>query len=486
MIVGPLRRFHRRPVALLEPGPGPRRLRVRADWTDRTYTTKRDVERTLAALAHAGAACYVPTRLADLRSTTPATDWKLSLWRGRAVAMTHLPTGLRVKSLRGALGASQDPYRDLMVVLAWLAQRGVEAKSLPAMSWDLWRSTLPAPVRLGADAEPGREALFGGRQAAEPGAYWRSVIWDVRSAYPSAMAASPVAASLREVSAGTRLDAATPGLARAAVYVPMDLPYAPLPIREAPEVVSYPLGPVTGTWTWRELHAAVMLGCEVRVEQCWAPRRAEDLFAPWWESVREGRDLPGAAGTMVKSILNSLWGQFALRGEGSMDVYWSDDAGECPIEQPLGPRALPHHYTVHIAAEIASRVRVQTLMEGIYESGRVQHVDTDGIITSQMGEGPVNQGDAPGQWRAKAIVHELEVLAPQVYRYTAESDPQIWHYVAAGLSEAGAFEIFRQAPGTRTRMPILTMDEVTLPTYKATDREARYQLVREAKKARVA
>lgn len=482
MIVGPLVRYRRRPVALLEPGPGPRRLRVRADWTDRIYTTKRDTERALASLARAEAICYVPSRLLDLRTVTPATDWKLSLWRGRAVAMTHLPTGLRVRSLRGALGASRDPYRDLMTVLAWLAQRGVEAKSIPAMSWDLWRSTLSGSVRIGADYEPGRGALFGGRQAAEPGTYWRSIIWDVRSAYPAAMAALPVATGLREVSPGTTLDASTPGLAQASVFVPMDLPYAPLPVREAPDVVSYPLGPIAGTWTWRELHAAMMLGAEVRVERCWAPRRTEALFSPWWESVREGRELPGASGTMVKSIINSLWGQFALRGEGAIEVYWADDAGESPIERPLAPRALPHHYTVHVAAEISSRVRVQTLMEGIYESGRVQHVDTDGIITSRLGDGPVNQGDRPGQWRPKAFVHELEVLAPQIYRYTAESDPQRWRYVAAGMSEDGAFEIFRQSPGLRSRVPVLRMDEVTMPTYKATDREARYRLIMETKR----
>ncbi len=485
MIVGPLRRFQRRSVALLEPGPGPRRLRVRADWTDRTYTTKRDVERVLASLSASETVCYVPTRLADLRTTTPATDWKMTLWRGKAVAMTHLPTGLRVRSLRGVLGSSDDPYRDLMVVVSWLADRGVPAKSIPAMSWDLWRSSLREPVRIGAPEGPGRAALFGGRQAAEPGAYWRSVIWDVRSAYPAAMAARPIATSLREVSPGTRIDGTTPGLARASVYVPTDLPYAPLPVREAEQVVSYPLGAISGTWTWRELHAALLLGCEVRIEQCWAPRRVEDLFSPWWESVQGGRDLPGAAGTMVKSIINSLWGQFALRGEGEVDVYWSDDAGELPIEEPRPDHALPHHYTVHVAAEVTSRVRTQTLMEGIYESGRVQHVDTDGIITSRMGDGPVNQGTAPGQWRAKAIVHELEVLAPQVYRYTEEKDPVRWRYVAAGLSEDGAFEMFRQAPHLRTRLPVMTMDEVTIPTYVSSDRETRWRFVRDAKKVAV-
>lgn len=482
MIVSPLQRYQRRSVALLEPGPGPRRLRVRWEWSDKTYTTKRDIERVLDSLARAGAVCYVPTRLAELRTITPATDWKLSLWRGRAVAMTHLPTKLRIRSLRGVLGSSSDAYQDLMTVVSWLAERGVEAKSIPAMSWDLWRSTLRGAVRIGAAPEPGRAALFGGRQGAEPGAYWHSTIWDVRSAYPAAMAAQPVAASLREVSPGTRIDGQTPGLARASVFVPVDLPYAPLPIREAEDVVSYPLGPIEGTWTWRELHAAMMLGCEVRVEKCWAPRRTEDLFGDWFASVQEGREMLGASGKMAKSIINSLWGQFALRGDQESDLFWADDAGEMPIEQPRPPHGLPHQYTVHISAEIASRVRTQTLMEGIYESGRVQHVDTDGIITSRMGDGPVNQGPEPGQWRAKAIVYELEVLAPQVYRYTEEKAPERWHYVAAGMSEDGAFEVFRQAPYLRTRMPVLTMDEVVMPTYVATDRDARYRLFRGARK----
>ena len=478
MIVGPLARYRRRKVALLEPGW--RTLRVRAEWTDRTYTGRRAIEAVLRKLSTEQAVCYVSLGLSEMRRTTSATDWRLSLWRGRAVSITYLPTGLNVRSLRGTLGASEDPYRDLMVALAWIGDRGVEAKSLPAMAWDLWRSTLSEPVRLGADPQLGHAALFGGRQAAEPGAYWHSALWDIRSAYPTAMASRPVATSLREVSPATRLDFDTPGLITGTVFVPPDLPYAPLPVREGQRIVSYPVGPVSGTWTWREAKAATMLGCELSVDTCYAPRREVDLFGPWWETMQAGRAIPGPAGSMMKAISNSLWGQFALRGEGGVHVYWSDDAGESPIDEPRPDRNLPHHYTAHIAAEISSRVRVQTLLEGMYESEAVQHVDTDGIIASRLSDGPVNQGDAPGQWRIKEEVHELEVLAPQLYRYTRDTQPGVWHYVAAGMSEQGAWEAFRERQGHRSAVTVLSIDDVTIPTYVATDREARWRLIHEA------
>ena len=60
----------------------------------------------------------------------------------------------------------------------------------------------------------------------------------------------------------------------------------------------------------------------------WAPRRTFDLFGPWWELAETGRNLPGCAATLAKSIINATWGRlYCINGDQRAEVRWSDQEG---------------------------------------------------------------------------------------------------------------------------------------------------------------
>ena len=121
-----------------------------------------------------------------------------------------------------------------------------------------------------------------------------------------------------------------------------------------------------------ELDAAKALGCDVRIEKCYAPRRIADLFGPWWQIAQEGRRLPGDAAKLAKAVAATIG--FALSGFAQLGLLmWS--AHRHGLLERLAPvrvrswlQALPwrrrravRDFSVMLAAlldEIESRYRV--------------------------------------------------------------------------------------------------------------------------------
>ena len=476
MRIEPLTPRPPKPAALLIPGH--RRLTVvDADGT-RTAEGSRSAESLLGSLGPTRT-CYVPGALSGLKATTGALSWTAHTWRGRATRYIHNPSATTVSSLRGALdgGDTGTAYEALDTVLSWLAGYGVGPASISSMAWSLWRASLSGPVTLGFDPGVARRAFFGGRQEVrECRTYSSMAAVDLVSAYPSSMAAGPYATSLREVSADSRLDPDVAGIAWATVDVAADMPYAPLPVRLAPDIVSYQTGPVTGVWPWCELVAGANLGCSVTVHRSWAPRQTLDLFGPWWQMAMSGRKaLRGPALVLLKAILNSLWGQFAMNGEHRGRTTWADESGEHPVDVELPARSLPQRWTTHVAAETTARVRTRLLTEGIYGGvGYPVHVDTDGVIVRTSRSDPTPGGDQPGQWRRKSEMTRVELRAPQVFRWQCGAGCGIthakWHYTCAGVPDSAAPALFDRAPS----VPIAHRGvfDVQIPTTHSADVQA--------------
>jgi len=454
-------------------------LRVQTVWGATTAHGTRDVEALLGRLS--GHAAYVISGLESLKRTTPATRWALGTWRGRETRMRHEPSGVTVTSLRGALVDDDDPFASLSAFLAWLGEYGVAPGSLSAMSWKLWEASLVAPVTINFDPELGRAAFYGGRQEVRlthddrASTYRSQKLLDIRGAYPSAMAARPFALSLRAVPASSAIDDDA-GLAEATVRVGGDLAFAPLPVRVAPDAIMFQYGRVRGVWPWCELAAAKAIGCDVTIIRSYAPRRTADLFGRWWEMAREGRALArGGSVALAKALSVCLWGQFAMTGDQRGEVRWADDAGEEPYATVRDPRSMPHAWTTHIAAEVAARVRTQTLIEGLYGlSAPPIHVDTDGVIVRGSAMMGANFGDGYGQWRCKTKMHTVEVRAPQLYRWTCGCTSCIplakFHYCASGMTEDSARYLFDHA-GLPTRISYLAREDACLPSAWSHDRE---------------
>jgi hypothetical protein len=309
---------------------------------------------------------------------------------------------------------------------------------------------------------------------------------DLVAAYPHSMGNRPYALDLRRVASSTVLDPTVPGIVVGTVSVPSDMPFGPVPERVAKDMIHFPTGQVSGTWTWAEADAAERLGCQVLVDECWAPMTEADLFSRWWALVADGRDLGGSAGRLIKAIANSLWGLFGMRGDDTESIRWEDDAGTRTIRVDLAPRALPHAWTSHIAAETASRVRVR-MLEEIYsraDRGTPVHIDTDGMIGRRSMFDGMPAEAPPGQFRVKQKMRKVEIRAPQVYRFMCPNGCGVmhpgWHYCVAGVPAAAARRIFDKV-GRQGCSVSFTGSDLVLPSHNAQDAEAQRRAVVEAR-----
>jgi len=478
-ITTPKRSLPPRPLALISPGYRSLTIDTRAG-TYRHAGPKRCYE-ALSKLE--GFAVYVNGSITQLRHTTGATCWQGATWRGRCTSMTLDGTKVKVQSLRGALEGSEDPFGDLAGAMEFLAAYGVRAGSMSGMGWALWRSTLAHDVTLATRPSLGRSALFGGRQEVRnhldsnglPRELSHMAAVDITGAYPHAMHARPYAAGLRRVAPTTYLDPTVPGIAEAMVGVDTDLPYRPLPLRIARDMIVFPYGYVKGSWSWCELAAAVGLGCSITVSRAWAPTTTVDLFNDnWADAVTCGRALGPYAGRIIKTAVNSTWGMFGMVGDSIESLRWTDDAGLAPVRIPLPEKTMPHAATAHIAAETAARVRVRMLTEGLYGDWEAPvHVDTDGIIVRASSVKDLPIASPPGVWRLKTRYTRVDIRAPQVFRYLCGSGCGIahvkWHYVTAGTPPALAEQLFNKM-GQRGGWASTHGDDIVLPSISAQDR----------------
>ena len=480
MKIDPITRYITKPHALLHPGH--RELYVETIHGSQRFFGKRDIENALLKLK--GHVCYVQSGLQRLRKTTGATEWMLTTWRGREVSMQHIPSGVKVTSLRGTLEGARDPFASLTETLTWLRGYGVTPGPISSMAWNLFRASLSQRVTIGFDPEIGQSAFFGGRQQImRPNTFRNMKALDIKAAYPTAMAARPVALALREVHPSTIIDPMEPGLVSAKVHIPRDMKYPPLPVRVDTNAIQFQWGDLEGTWTWVELNAAIQLGCEVEILKVWAPKRTYDLFGPWWEMAQEGRSLTPAAANLAKAVANSTWGQFAMKGDAKSEIMWMDDRGDVPFETLTDARSMPHEWAVHIAAEVTSRVRTQTLLEGMYAiNSPAVHVDTDGIIVYASSDMPKNSGDGFGQWRLKETMKVLEIKAPQFYRFLRPDDLKEWQYVASGMNHQQAAFTFSKDKDVLTHIAYMAWNDICLPPTNAHDTQLIGQLLAEAKR----
>lgn len=451
MIIEPLGKSRFKPVVLLVP-----KWRSLTAYTPDGIKTANGVKPCLKLLEELEMTnLYVSHSLRELLNATGAANWEASLWKGHVTTMRLDGTKVRVHSLRRLLDEVESDaakYQALNELTGWLERRGVAPASISGMAWSLWRSTLEAPIELGFNAKIGRSALYGGRQESTPGELTNAVALDISSAYPYEMASRPYAGTLREVSKFTTLDPNLSGLATATVYVPQDLPHSPLPVRVGNDSIEWPKGEISGAWTWQELTAAASLGCRVEIDRCFAPLVEIDPFKNWWNLVRDGRGSmsPGGA-KLVKALSNSLWGLFAMTGDASGSLRWSDDSGKNAVSVDAKRKKLPQSNAAHIAAETTSRVRSRMLLEGLYggqglEANRPVHIDTDGVIIPREALSRFSRymiGTDPGQWRVKQEIDRLEVRGTQLYRFTCSATcSHGWHYVASGMTSRQAAAYF--------------------------------------------
>jgi len=327
--------------------------------------------------------------------------------------------------------AFDDPeyaMRDADIVCRWVVRfrRGLEElheaaamkASAGATASALWRAmggeVAPLPRELHHAA---RDAYRGGRiEVVRFGATGPAEVWDMRSAFPWAMAQGrfPVGAWH-----ATR-DLEPEGLYDVTVSTRGKL--GPLPVR-CNGVNVYPVGRFRGVYYGDEL---TMPG--VVVEQLhagWAAREFADPFreyvAALWAARRAPEESP--VSTTAKLLLNSLYGVIGHSGivsglatvtkrcklEGRIVapdvVAWEIDKGASMGTNPAW------------SGIITARVRRRLYEAAVAAADRLVYMDTDSLfLIGHLGGdvGPSPQGDALGEWCLHPTLGDLEVQASKV------------------------------------------------------------------------
>ena len=489
--------FLRRPVLL---GPyGPDGIEV---WTDDgTVTETYGRDQTLAMLAALAQrkgqkrAKYDPDiapgpvqlywngSRSDLFRVTGALGWtaerrrKASVTKFRhdcGISLRMLPVSLRDTNERTALG--------LFEFCEWARDQGVGAKGFGAMGTGLWRSMLPErvtfmPPPAGCDFAT---ATMGGRVEAPLVDRSRPLrnmaYWDIRSAYPAAMAREPFPQSLWPVHPTTRMDGT--GIAEAAVSIGEPIPFGPLALPLARQSPYVTFGTceryVTSFWSWRELRAAREAGHTVKVVRSWAGRFEQDAFGEPWETiVGEGRALP-LGGRFAKAAFNATWGGFASKANQVDYLRWTDPDGlHFDVTTPKVSAPMPIEAAGWVATEILARVRSQLFVEALSRPGAV-YCDTDGVIAPE-GWLPAREGDRLGDWSKRQTMRQVQIKGPRLYRWAEEDDPQhFWRYLTAGVPKNDRetqVRAFEDAPDRGPRLAALSgsfTDTVILPAVPVT------------------
>jgi hypothetical protein len=255
--------------------------------------------------------------------------------------------------------------------------------------------------------------------------------YDIKAAYPSALSSAPVPLTYHKVNPDTWRQYPD-GFSRATAFIPYDSPFPhPLPIHLKPNNThkrkTWGTGAFSGWWSHRDMLAADDIGAIVRVEETWAPQTVTETFmADEWQAMRHQlRTLPGPAAALGKSADNALWGMFAYNAIDKRGIRWSTRDGDpTKVTYTSSGVSFRKVHGFSIALTATARVR-ETLYKGITQTGAI-YCDTDGIIAPKGLQPTPYLGDE-GSWVVKHLYPDLEIKAPQIYRWIHPNDTD-WRY----------------------------------------------------------
>lgn len=339
--------------------------------------------------------------------------------------------------------------------------------TLGGTAWATARDRLALPDAKHPPAEWRmiREAYFGGRvsilmpRARGPGSHW-----DLSSAYPAALARTPVPVGdptpITGAAARRALGASMPGIYSATVKVP-ECHIPPLPVRDHVRII-YPHGTFRGVWTARELRAAIDRG--TTIEECsWGLMwpREEILFAPvieqWWRA-RSRAGKSSALGQWLRLLSNSLTGKFAEGGERRSALMFPAEIRYCQGRRPCSARECTgacgamtqldlwgQVWTVPIfrpapsghiawAATLTASTRESLLLGMESQGSDLVYSDTDSIWTIGRTK-PTPNGSGLGQWEYKHAWRSWECAAPRAYRYDPQDGERVTRTAGAQITD---------------------------------------------------
>ncbi len=347
---------------------------------------------------------------------------KAKYWRKRYVS--YVIDGKEVKNVRDILSHSEplEALEELRQWRDWTWDNGANVSSLAGTAHSLWRGTLRDGQRLivaaGRLPVPTERLFLGGRQEAQRGVHDAGTLWDISGAYPSAMGELRTASLYRRIPfhrvIRSESDLGYVGFAHARVAIKKSY-WGPLPHREGKRV-TFPIGAqmVEGVYDFNELAVAYKIGLSIYIEEAWVGRGVRFPWKTWYNTVTEGRKLPGVGGRLTKAASNSLWGSFAISGSGMWISYVDGRMVREPTREPFKRKN-----SEVLSAHISSYIRARLFMEALYFNREgVLAAHTDGCIFAPNAH-PVVIEERPGlgNWSERKRMHDLVVIGPASYSY---------------------------------------------------------------------
>lgn len=314
-----------------------------------------------------------------------------------------------------------------------------------------------------------RSAYFGGRCQVLRPACGSGYRYDIHSAYPAALSATPLPCGDRGEVSGAKARRAfargKEGVYTAVATIGRDTFLPPLPWRLGSNRkgrggrVCYPVGTVRGTWTRLELEYAIELGHHVEIVSGLIWSDAEAFLAPFVDHVWKCRAAAGTdtpTGKWLKWFANSATGKLAesphkqqiylfpdhdkIRACGGADDSrggvnhmgpWgcTDDkcSGTCSRWTMLDRQGdlwsqpvfrIPDNGHVHLAAYLTAATRIEwhrmATADGV--GGRTAvYGDTDSVFATSTRSYRI--GNDLGQWGDDGEYDDFIALAPKCYNY---------------------------------------------------------------------
>lgn len=247
------------------------------------------------------------------------------------------------------------------------------------------------------------------------------------------------------------------GVAEATVAVP-DTLVPPLPSRFSGKLF-FPVGVLHAVWTLAEIRSARDRGCSIQSVE-WV-LGSDSLFEPFadfvealWGLRKSYMATDPFRATLVKLILNSLYGRFGLNSDKGLnrlilcdkDTDWgklkgystSYCQGEIVAYGPIPQNRQPAYVNTLLAAQVSAQARLHLLaaLEGQGED--LIYCDTDSIMT----RGTLPVSDELGGWKQEMADGSADLLGPK--EYVLHNHVFNSRYVVKGVPQAEAQQYITQ------------------------------------------
>lgn len=279
-----------------------------------------------------------------------------------------------------------------------------------------------------------RRGYFGGRVEAFEKSGKKLSYFDINSSYPASMLGPMPAGEAFEWHGEVpeRFTNSFLGFCEVDVYVPESTNIPVLPVK-VDEKLIFPVGNLSGVWTYPELMLAVELGARVVRWKKSVWYKPVQLFTEFITDLYKYRDKSSPsynAGleAVVKILMNASYGKFGMKTlRRKIYIYSDPERPAHAIPASGGPEALvwyadeecdAPYIMPQVSAWVTSMSRIllmRYMLDALAMGGKIYYIDTDSIITDVVLPSSSKLGELKDEIPEFTGQLEGEFLGPKMY-----------------------------------------------------------------------